>query len=86
MQSVCNYCGIIENNCNIKNDILNILDIYLIQDISDIILNYIQCDFCSNVLHKNMICCDYLCECEEYECSHYVSECYCLDMDRLVCL
>lgn len=87
MQSVCDYCGIIKNNdCNIKNDILNILNNYLIPDINNIILNYCQCPFCPNILHENMICCDYLCDCGDFECSNYPSECYSFYIDKLVCL
>lgn len=78
---VCNYCGIVQNHCNIKNDISELLDIFLIPDLSNIVIKYLECDNleCNNILHKNLSCCSYMCDCEDYDCSHFI-----VDLDRVV--
>jgi hypothetical protein len=87
--TLCNYCGIIESDCNIKNNILKSLNIYLINDLSNIVIKYLKCENvqCKNILHKSLLCCDYMCECEEYDCNHFIKECSLgFDLNRLVCL
>jgi len=63
---VCNYCGIVENNCNLKDEILEILDIYLIPVLNNIIIKYLECNDCLNIVHRSLLCCDYICECEDF--------------------
>lgn len=85
---VCNYCGIVQNYCNIKDNILKCLDHHLIPDLSNIVIKYLKCDNleCKNIIHKSVSCCNYMCECEEDDCTHFVRECSFVDLNRLVCL
>lgn len=71
VNEVCNNCGIINKNCLIKNHILYQLDKYLILDLNKIIIQYLQCNTCSNIIHKDIFCCDYMCNCKEYICGHF---------------
>jgi len=83
---VCNYCGIIENNCDLKNDIFNTLDFFFIPVLNNIIIEYLECKDCLNIIHRNILCCDYMCECEDFECTHFFRECLECDESRMICL
>jgi hypothetical protein len=86
---ICNNCGIVKNNCIYKNKIYNSLDLFFIPVINDIIINFLQCQECSTIIHKLKECCEYMCECEDFECIHFLSECLgplkC-DINRMICL
>lgn len=71
---VCRECGIIvstKNLCKLYSLITENLNNYLITDLINIVINFLKCPTCKNILHNNVTCCNYMCNCDSRPCLHF---------------